>query len=56
MNQNQVRNLLWEQFNEIPNETLQALVQLIESVCHFVIATEQLDWINNDEWNESHEL
>jgi len=50
-----VREVLWAKFALIPDETLLALVGLIESVCNYVITAEHIQ--DNTEYieNEDHE-
>jgi len=38
----EVRELLGAQFSIVPDETLESLIKLIESVCDYVIATESV--------------
>jgi hypothetical protein len=37
---NEARELLWEEFAEMSDETIQHLITLIKSVCDFVISTD----------------
>ena len=56
MTTTQAKELLWAEYETVPNETLEELIKLIQSVCAYVLATEPVEDHSDHINHENHEL